>query len=311
MRPTFYVLFKTIAAAIALSVVAPRAAFADVLIVAPEANSAERRWFAEVQGAAATELRRAGEVVREISLDTRNGHTTLLQQIGRGPESIVALGRTSLTAIEAADYRGRLTVGAVDMPVGEVAPNRSVITLTPNPLGVLRRLKEVLPGTRRVIVVATPRRLLELRGAIHDAASDEKLVAVFHEANTDGEAGAAYLNVLRFGNPSTDVLWIVESSELFSSELLPRIVEVAWAHRFPVISNVVDHVNKGALLAPFPNPERLGAELGRQASRETSTGRATFVSSLSFAGNLRAARHLVPAVNLGEVERAELVVGKP
>jgi ABC-type uncharacterized transport system substrate-binding protein len=232
------------------------------------------------------------------------------QLLRRRPGTVIALGRKALQGARDAGFQGRIVAGAVDVPLDQPLPNTIAVSLFPDPRPVFARTKLVLRGARRIVVVGSRARLGEIRAVSEKAARAEGLTLVTHEADSVGELATTYLNILRYGNPDSDILWIIDNDATFASDVLPRIVELAWSRQFPVISNFVDHVGKGLLLASYPDARQLGITLGRLGAGRDRASRVEPLRDLKFAANLRTARHLLPSVDIRQVESADLVLGQ-
>jgi ABC-type uncharacterized transport system substrate-binding protein len=282
-----------------------------VLVVRPAVVGAEAQLFEQLQQATQASLRTSNKFSIEVTVTERGSNEGFQAQLERyRPDTVITLGRRALQVVRDTNYQGRIVAGAVDLRLNEPQQNTIVVGLFPDPRRIFAKTKQVLPATRRIVAVTTPRRWREIRDLADRAARDERLTLMTHEADSVGERAATYLNIIRYGNPETDVLWIIDNEAAFSSDVLPRIVELAWSKQFPVISNFVDHVGKGALLASYPDARRLGATLGRIGANGDHNSRVEPLQDLMFAANLRTARHLLPLVDIKQLERADLMLGQ-
>jgi putative ABC transport system substrate-binding protein len=282
-----------------------------VVLVRPAVVGSEAQLFEQVRQGIQTGLRSANKSMVEVVIaehDKPPMFATRIQDLR--PDTVIALGRRSLKGVRDSGFQGRIVAGAVDLRLNESLANTIAISLFPDPRPVFSKTKQVLPGARRIVVVSSPERLREIRDVTEKAAREERLTLVTHEADTVGELATTYLNIVRYGNPETDVLWIIDNGPTFSSDVLPRIVELAWSRQFPVISNFVDHVSKGSLLASYPDARELGVTLGRLGASLDRMSRVEPLRNLKFAANLRTARHLLPSVDIRQVESADLLLGQ-
>jgi putative ABC transport system substrate-binding protein len=223
----------------------------------------------------------------------------------------IALGRPALNLATQVSLSVPLYAGAVELPVTDTGAFGG-ISLVVAPQRVFATLREIAPAIRRVLYVMDPQRFGWMRAAVERAAKLAGLQAVAYEASSLPEAAAHYLNILRYANPATDALWLLEQGEFVTGDTLPRIVEESWSRDFLVFSNVLDHVNKGVLFAHYPDPRTLGERLAGLALQGGARAQQVlFDEAPRRAVNLRVARHLAGLVDVTRLPRFDLTVGEP
>ena len=117
---------------------------------------------------------------------------------------------------------------------------------------------------------------------------------------------------MEYGNPRSDAIWILDDALVDADSTLPKILETAWSRNFVVMSNVVEHVRRGALLATFVDPTALGDRLANLAT-EAAAGKEVgqiFGEDVKYAINVRAALHLGLQLNERTKSRYGLVLGE-
>ncbi|WP_375211223.1 ABC transporter substrate binding protein [Hyphococcus sp.] len=186
--------------------------------------------------------------------------------------------------------------------------------MTADPVFLLSRLKTLMPEKRRIIVVYDPskdRWLIERAKAISASIG---VTIVAHEATTLSEASSHYWNILKYGNPETDVLWLLSNPSFVSNSNLPRLVEESWRRNFAIISNNIDHARRGALIAIYPDLEAMGAQLADLAiaTYENPNKRPEIepLGAVKFAVNKRIANHLGVSISAQDERSFDLILGE-
>jgi hypothetical protein len=143
------------------------------------------------------------------------------------------------------------------------------------------------------------------------AAHARSLQLKIYEATTVSEAASTSLNILRYGNPATDSLWLLEQEGLLTADTYPRVIEEAWANQYLIFSSTFHHVSEGALFALYMNPATLGSRLAELAFSSTGHGAPiAFDEAPARAINLRTARHLLGTVELDVIQGFDVIVGE-
>jgi len=142
--------------------------------------------------------------------------------------------------------------GATELPVP--TPSLSGISLVVDPERVLDTLRLVAPRINRVSIVIPPARFGWLKPAIERAGRARNIQTTLFEASSIAEAASHYYNIIRYGNPRADSLWLLEQGQFITPDTLPRLIEWSWAQEFLLFSSVLEHVNEGSLFALYVNP---------------------------------------------------------
>ncbi len=228
------------------------------------------------------------------------------------PEVVVTLGRQTDESYRSSGLKIRQVVGGLDIEPG--LGSRDGVSLTADPVFLLSRLKTLMPEKRRIIVVYDPskdRWLIERAKAISASIG---VTIVAHEATTLSEASSHYWNILKYGNPETDVLWLLSNPSFVSNSNLPRLVEESWRRNFAIISNNIDHARRGALIAIYPDLEAMGAQLADLAiaTYENPNKRPEIepLGAVKFAVNKRIANHLGVSISAQDERSFDLILGE-
>jgi hypothetical protein len=280
------------------------------LLLYPDVAEPERAAFRLMREGLAHTIGGAGGAVFEQGIRPSDSAETVSAAIAENrPDVLITLGRVATMLAQALTPAVPWLTGATEMPVP--TPDVGGISLIVDPERFFATLAEVAPRINRVSVVIEPARCGWLRAAMQRAAHVRSKQITVYEADTVAEAATHYFNVLRYGNPMTDSLWLLEQGRFVNADTLPRIIEEAWANQFLVFSSVLKHVSEGSLFALYMDPASLGSRLGRLAI--TTSSRAppmAFDEAPLRAINLRTARHLSNLVDVGSIKSFDLTLGE-
>jgi ABC-type uncharacterized transport system substrate-binding protein len=276
----------------------------------PDVPEPEREVFRVVREGLSNALRRAGGTVGEQAITARTTPDSAAAAIADTHADVVVTLGHAATAL-AREIRPIIPwlTGVTEMPV----PSSGVggISLVVNPDRFVSTLAEVAPRIARIAVVLNPARFGWMRAALERAAHAQSKTLTVFQADSISEAATQYLNVVRYGNPKTDSLWLLEQGQFVNQDTLPHIIEEAWANEFLVFSSVLNHVNEGSLFALYLNPTTLGERLARLAlSAQSHAAPIAFDDAPARAINLRTARHLSGIVELSTAKSFDLIVGE-
>jgi ABC-type uncharacterized transport system substrate-binding protein len=282
-----------------------------IAILYPPASPPAKAIYDDIRRGIERALRGRGAAGLELLVERGRPNARELREWSESNKvrAAIALGRLALDQADV--LRGDLPVlaGGVNL---EGSPGVSGVNLTPNPTFLLSRLRELMPSASRVLVVTGGVADAPLMRAARAAARPLGLEIVEFPAKDLREATQHYWNLFRYANPRTDAVWLVGGPLVDAQSTLPSILENAWAERFVVISNVVEHVRQGALLGTFLNGDRLGERLGGLAV-DAAVGRNVGLSwgeDVDFAINARVALHLGIPLNERTKARYGLVVSE-
>lgn len=219
-----------------------------------------------------------------------------------GTKVVIALGRQGLKAVSGLDRDIPVVVGGV-LAIPE-AGNRNMtgVSLTPDPALLFSRLKSLLPGVKRVIVVYNPHNNEWLIRLAREAAKAQGLELLAHEARD--LAGAARLYEAAFASSESrrDAVWLPQDgTTVDENTILPLVLKESWNRNVPVFSSSFLHVKKGALFALYPNNMEMGRTLASSAlaamSGEVRRRGVLPLREVLVAVNLRTASHI--GLNIG------------
>lgn len=188
----------------------------------------------------------------------------------QSPQAVITLGRKAFENYGSSGYPLLATSGAIDLSPS-LNPGASGISLSVDPDILLETLKNTAPGVKRVFVVFNPAKDQWLVDRASVAASTRALELVSVKASDAASATRAYWEIFKGVEPEKDALWLPLDNKLLDDKnVLPLILEQSWYRRFPVISNSLQHARLGALIAVYPDNERLGQHLAERALRSIS-----------------------------------------
>lgn len=229
---------------------------------------------------------------------------------------VIALGRHGLKVASALDKDiGVVAGGVVSVPESE-ARSFSVFSLAPDPALLFARLKNLVPGAKRVFVVYDSRQNAWLIRLAREAAKAQGLELVAQEAQDLKSALRLYQEILGSADPKRDALWLLQdSTTVDETSVLPLVLQESWNRTLPVFSSGVAHVRRGALFSLYPNNVELGRNLANSAmgylSSNSQTSRGVVpLKEVLVAVNVRTAAHL--GINLGSKQQSfDLVFPQP
>lgn len=240
--------------------------------------------------------------VRSYAVDARIDAADLNAQLKRsGTRVVIALGRQGLNVAAALDRDIVVLVGGALLLSDAEIVNLNGISLTPDPALLFTRLRTLLPEIRRVLVVYDPRKTEWLLRIAREAAREQGLELVSHEARDLAQAAQVYTAQFAAADSRRDAVWLPhDTTTVEEGTLLPLILKQAWNSGVPIFSSNVLHVKKGALFAMSPNNVELGRSLASSAEG-------------AIAGELKKGvqplRELYTAINLRTASHMGLTIG--
>ncbi len=210
----------------------------------------------------------------------------------------VALGRRGLGIVD--DLSGTVpsVVGAVLLLPPEERLRYVGISLVPDPEQMLRRLKSLAPGIRRIAVVYNPKELDWLVDGAAAAGNKMNLQLIRVPADDLHEAAIRYRETLRGIDATDTALWLPpDATTLEDKVILPLVLEESWNRKIVVFSSNPVHVERGVLFSLYPDNKAMGKSLALLAIRlahkdpNVHTG-VVPLSDLLIAVNIRTAEHL-------------------
>jgi putative tryptophan/tyrosine transport system substrate-binding protein len=316
-RPPTFRLRRLLVVIISVLMISPQHAFpaeragSSIALLYPQSTSSARAVYDDIRDNVSRGVKSRGYRYVEMVLQQAGSDRDALRQWAdrNNVAAVVALGRLANENARSLRPEIPIIAGALNL---EQIPDTSGISLTPNPKLLFARLKEVAPEISRVLIICNPDRDTQLLKAARAASRELQLEISQFAAADIREATQHYYNVFRYSNPRTDAIWIIDDSLVDPDVTLPKIMENAWANNFVLISNVLDHVSRGALLATFVDPNGLGDRLSQLAA-DAASGKAVgqvLGEDVKFAVNARVASHLGLQLNERSKLRYGLVVGE-
>lgn len=179
---------------------------------------------------------------------------------------VIALGRNGLKAANALDREiGVVGGGVVSAPDNETRSG-TILSLAPDPSLLFVRLKALSPKIQRVHVVFDPRQSAWLIKLARDAARNQGLELVAHEAQDLKAALTIYQSVFANADGKREAVWLPQDSTTVDESLvLPLVLQESWNRGIPVFSSNVSHVKRGVLFALYPNNHEIGRSLAASA----------------------------------------------
>lgn len=211
---------------------------------------------------------------------------------------VIALGRQGMKAADGLNREFGVVVGGVVAVPEEDARDRAVVSLSPDPALLFAKLRSLVPTARRVNVVYDPRQNAWLMRLAREAARDQGLELVAHEARDLKTAVRLYQDILASANVERDALWLPQDpTTVEEGAVMPLVLQEAWERRLPVFSSSFGHVKRGVLFSLYPDNLGLGRNLAGSAQGFLSAGvllerGVTPLKDVQTAVNLRTAKHL-------------------
>lgn len=253
----------------------------------------------------------------QYPIDPNNIPTDLNTQLKRnGVKVVIALGRQGLKVASGLDHDIAVVVGGVLSIPEEESRNLSGISLTPDPVLLFTLLKKLLPAIKRVTVIYNPQHNEWLLNLARDAAKEQGLELVSHEANDLAAAAHLYETVFASMNNKQDAIWLPQDVTTVNEEtILPLVLKESWGRAVPVFSSSFVHVKKGVLFALSPNNTGLGHDLASVAlGILVGESRKRGVSPLRkvlTAVNLRTASHIGLNIDYQQQRSFDFVFPEP
>jgi putative ABC transport system substrate-binding protein len=208
---------------------------------------------------------------------------------------VIALGRNGLKAASAIDQISIVAGGVLSVPESD-AKRFTVHSLAPDPALLFGQLKNLVPSTRRVIVVHDPRQNAWLIRRAREAAHSHGFELAVQDAEDLKTAIRFYQEALTSADAKRDALWLPQdSTTVDEAAVLPFVLQESWNRSVVVFSSSVAHVKRGALFALYPNNLELGRSLALSAATQGTNHASRGVLPLKevlVAVNTRTANHL-------------------
>lgn len=216
----------------------------------------------------------------------------------QGTRAVIALGKQGMKIASSLDRDIGVVVGAVLTAPGNENPDLLVNSLSPDPALLFARMKELMPGARRVFAVYDSRQNGWLIRLAKEAARAQGLELAPYEAQDLRSAVRAYQDIFASSNSRRDALWLLQDSIAVDEiSVLPLVLQESWDLGLAVFSSSFGHVQRGVLFALYPDNAGLGRHLADSALGFVKSG--SFgargmipLREVQMAVNLRTANHL-------------------
>lgn len=262
---------------------------------------------------------RTDHVVKRSALAEDFNPETLQAWLKReNVDAIIALGQRGLKAARSLQTRLPVVTGASLLTPQQVDGDGFYgISLAADPEQAFTRLKDLVPGVKRIFVVYTPDDNNWLMKLAERSARAHGLELYAYEAQDLRAAVHRYREILKDIKEDTDALWLpLDSTTVDDKVVLPLVLEAAWERRLIVFSSSPAHAQRGALFSLFPNNFALGQHLADTAlqmleGQRRKSGRVVPLTDLDLAVNLRTAAHLGLRFSAGQQRNFNLVFPSP
>ena len=314
--PGRFAIRRLLIAAISLLLIAPAPSLPaesepTIALLYPQSTPPTKIVYDDIRDAVARGLKSRGYKYVEMIVQLPPADREPLLQWAKRNRLAAAITLGRLAHDNAQTLRPEIPIIAGALTL-EQSPDTPGISLTAHPRFMLARLKELAPQISRVLIISNPTRDTQLLKVVRSAARDAQIEISQFAASDIRDATQHYYNVFKYSNPKTDAIWIIDDSLVDANMTLPTIMENAWSNNFVVISSVLDHVSRGALLGTFLDPSGLGDRLAQRAV-DAASGKAvgpTLGEDVQFAVNARVASHLGLQLTERIKTRYRIVVGE-
>ncbi|MCB1886581.1 MAG: hypothetical protein KDH20_03140 [Rhodocyclaceae bacterium] len=214
----------------------------------------------------------------------------------QGTRVVIALGRHGLEVATSLADRLPVVGGAVLASPVDASGADAVVSLTPDPDLLFRRLAVLSPHTRRVFVVHSRPQSDWLITLARRSADGLGIELVAAPADDRRAALLAFQEIMREARPM-DAIWLPQDALVVDRDvILPYVLQQAWDRSLVLFSSTLGHVQRGALFALYPDNRRMGERLASSAlsltERRGGVARVEPLRELLAAVNVRTAGHL-------------------
>jgi putative ABC transport system substrate-binding protein len=209
-------------------------------------------------------------------------------------EIVIALGSRGLLVAKELQSRFKVIVGAVLITPDD---NLTGISLTPDPKYLFQKLKELVPGVKRVTVIYNREHSGWLMERAQESARIYDLNLNEFPTNHLREAAVLYRDILSKLEGGIDAVWIPQDPSIDEQTILPIVLQESWERNLAVFSSNLAHIRNGALFALYPDNKNMGRSLADLALNKMHNGKNSLLGimplrDLFIAVNIRTAEHL-------------------
>lgn len=168
------------------------------------------------------------------------------------------------------------------------------VSLEFDPEAVFPSLRSLLPNHNRVHAIYLKGRDDWIVERLRQTGAMRGYSVLPAAASSLGEATDHFSGSLRYGNPATDIIWVLGGPGLITRDTSAHLFQQAYNARFPVFANRRAWVNDGAFLGGEPDFFEHGRQLVRVLQTVIDTQKPAFETSakISLAMNVRVARRV-------------------
>lgn len=205
-----------------------------------------------------------------------------------------------------------LIIGAVPPTFASQLEAVQGIHLGPSPRLIFAEMKRLLPDLETLYVVQVDPKLQPLFDQAALVSHDFGLELIVRRADSRIGAAREHREIMNSMRNDTEALWLLDDAAMDADATLPAILRQAWDSDLIVVSNNLQHVSRGALLALYPDNRKLGEALGQLALGRTGGESKALPSIMPLTAvrralNLRTARHLGLDIGPADESRFDLV----
>lgn len=210
-------------------------------------------------------------------------------------EMIITLGNRGLLAARELQPKFKVVVGAV-----LIAPDGNSLTgisLTPDPKYFFQKLKELIPGVKRVTVIYNQKHSSWIIKQAKEIAENYALTLNAYPVKHLREAAVLYRKTLGQLESGIDAIWLPHDQTVDEETILPLILRESWERNLVVFSSNLSYVKRGILFALYPDNKNMGRSLAELALKQMHNHENTPLGimplhDLFIAVNIRTAEHL-------------------
>lgn len=226
------------------------------------------------------------------------------------PEAVILLGNRGKSIAETVQREYMTLTGAAILSDQNIDAGVVGISLAPAPDQLFKKLKQLAPKTKRVVVIYHPQTNGWLMDLAHSAASELNIELKPLAAKDVREAAGLYQRELDGLLAGEDALWLLQGDPTMDERsLLLTILNKAWSRHTVVFSSNPSHVKRGALFSLFPDNFNMGKSLALKA-RQMKGGdsrKPEPLNDLLIAVNVRTAEHLNLNIDRSQLRGFDLI----
>jgi putative ABC transport system substrate-binding protein len=206
-------------------------------------------------------------------------------------DAVIALGSRSNKLLTQVDVRKKI-VGAITKPNKKNGYEAGIL-LSPDPKLMVNELNRLVPSVKHIYMVYSEGSSSWYLDVVKHYTKNSEIELHAFKSDSIKQSLLFYSKILQKAD-NRSAIWLLQDRLSSDSRLImPMLLEKAWDKKIPVISNKAGHVERGVLLALFPDHFELGVSLARLLTegREEKNKYLPYTSAY-IAANKRTADHL-------------------